>query len=599
MRTVSIMTPIWDLRRGDYDDNRMSPLVGGLRSLILSGAFEFNFLKAPVVFLTFIIVPALLAGFTLALAITYGRLYLHARGIAGSSPVLGLALSALFVAMALWLGRPLLRLAIDNVQQLHYILVFPIFVALRELLRKIAEHFYGRSITPEQLNRGRRIGSVLAALIFAGAGGALLFVAWSSFGPQIFDMARIQPWALIKVALMNAAIVFGFSTALASLVWLAQEVTLTGPVRDWTPRPAHRKSPSIRIAHLSDLHIVGERYGYRMEAGTLGPRGNECLVRALHQLESLQSHAPIDRILVTGDITDAGTRAEWAEFVDLLQAFPKLRSRLSFVPGNHDVNVVDRTNPGRMDLPWSASQSLRKLRTVVALDMVQGERAHIVDRASGELGCSLRDYLHENGRAERLRSLAEDGSVRGRWEMEKVWDTIFPLVEPPQDGHEYGVILLDSSARTHLSLTNAIGFITPAHLRAMKSVLNRCPRCPWIITLHHQVVEYPVRCISLMDRISLALMNASDVINTIEPYAAQTVVLHGHRHRVWIGACGGIVLCSAPSASLGSQSGEKYRGAFFVHEFMVSPDAGIQLIRTDHVTVGAESKQDSPFQKSA
>src|SRR5262249_1304253 len=148
--------------------------------------------------------------------------------------------------------------------------------------------------------------------------------------------------------------------------------------------------------------------------------------------------------------------------------------------------VVDRTNAGRMDLPWSASQSLRKLRTVLALDMVQGDRSYIVDRASGELGPSLHDYLREHGREELLQSLAEHGSLRGRWEMEKVWDAIFPLVEPAQEERRYGVILLDSNARTHLSLTNAIGFIAPAQLRAMRSVLKSCPACPWIIALHHQ-----------------------------------------------------------------------------------------------------------------
>src|SRR5215472_8449997 len=144
------MAPIWDLRHGDYDDNRMSPLSGGARSLILSGAFEFNFLKAPVVFLVLIVVPALLAGFALALAVTYVRLFFHARTMAGTSSVFGFLLAALFVALAFWLGRPLLRLAVDNVQQLHYVLIFPIFVAVREVLRKIAEQFYGRSITQEQ-----------------------------------------------------------------------------------------------------------------------------------------------------------------------------------------------------------------------------------------------------------------------------------------------------------------------------------------------------------------------------------------------------------------------------------------------------------------
>jgi hypothetical protein len=593
------MKPICDLRRGDYDDNRMSPLSGGLRSLVLSGAFEFNFLKAPVVFLTFVIVPALLAGLALALAIAYGQLFLHARSMAGSSPVRGLALTAILISFALWLGRPLLQLVLDNVQQLHYILIFPIFVAVREFLRKIAEQLYGESITPKQLNRGRRISSVLAALIFAGAGFALLFIAWSWFGPQVLDITRIHPKVLVNAALVNAAIVFGFFTTVSSLFWLKQEITLSSPVLDWTPQAVGADSPAIRIAHLSDLHVVGERYGYRMEAGTLGPRGNECIARALRQLKTLQAQAPMDRILVTGDMTDAGTRAEWAEFIDLFRDHPELCNRLSFVPGNHDLNVVDRTNPGRMDLPWSASQSLRKLRTLVALDMVQGDRSYIVDHTSGKRGPSLHEYLREGNRAERLRSLAEHGSLRGRWEMTKVWNTIFPLVEPPEQNCNYGVILLDSNARTHLSLTNAIGFITAAQLRSLKAVLRDWPRCSWIIALHHQVVEYPVPSISLMDRISLALVNASDVIAAIEPHASRIVVLHGHRHRDWIGTCGGIVLCSAPSAALGSHSGEKYQGAFFVHDFVLGPEGSIRLTRTDHVRLRAERKQDWPSQKIA
>ena len=185
------------------------------------------------------------------------------------------------------------------------------------------------------------------------------------------------------------------------------------------------------MAHLSDLHFVGERYGYRMEAGTHGPRGNRCIRSALRKLAAMHASTPLDRVLVTGDITDAGTRAEWAEFIDLLRNYPELRARLSFVPGNHDVNIVDRTNPGRFDLPWSAGQSLRKLRVVLALDAVQGDRAHVVDRASGALGPSLKDYLREGGRVERLRALAQRGTMRGRWEMAKVWDAIFPLVEPP------------------------------------------------------------------------------------------------------------------------------------------------------------------------
>ena len=306
-------------------------------------------------------------------------------------------------------------------------------------------------------------------------------------------------------------------------------------------------------------------------------------VRCASSPRSTQS-SPLDRVLVTGDVTDAGTRAEWAEFIDLFEDYPDLRARLSFVPGNHDVNIVDRSNPGRSDLPGSSSQSLRKLRVVLALDALQGSRAHVVDRASGALGPSLQDYLREGSRAERLRALAERGTVQGRREMSKVWDAIFPLVEPPPRGDGYGLILLNSNARSHFSLTNAIGVVNPSQLNALKSILRGSPSSAWMILLHHQVVEYPVASISLTDRIGLALVNAPDVLAAIAPHASRCLVLHGHRHRDWIGTCQDVVLCSAPSVTLGSQW-EKCRGSFHVHEFAIGAGGSMRLTATERVKV--------------
>jgi hypothetical protein len=183
-----------------------------------------------------------------------------------------------------------------------------------------------------------------------------------------------------------------------------------------------------------------------------------------------------------------------------------------------------------------------------------------------------------------LRSLAERGAVRGRWEMENVWDSIFPLVEPPQNHHHCGVILLNSNAQTHFSLTNAIGFVSPPQLRALKSILRNYPGFPWIIALHHQIVEYPVASTSLRDRVGLALVNASDVLAAIAPYASRTLVLHGHRHWDWIGTCGGVVLCSAPSAALGSQAG-KHVGSFRIHDLAFDGRGGTCLTKTEKVKV--------------
>src|SRR5262249_2893743 len=152
---------------------------------------------------------------------------------------------------------------------------------------------------------------------------------------------------------------------------------------------------------------------------------------------------------------------------------------------------VDRATPGRLDVPWSASVALRKLRVVLALDAIQGQRVHVVDRVSGEFGPSLSDYLREGGRLERLRALAESGSVRGRVEMFRIWEAMFPLVEPAPGEVGYGIILLNSNSRSHFSLTSAIGVIEPGQLRALKAILRNSPGRAWAVLLHHQVVEYP------------------------------------------------------------------------------------------------------------
>src|SRR5215471_16982888 len=80
------LAPIWDLRRGDHDDNRTSPKGRSFRSLILSAALEFSYLKALAGFLMLIVIPVLLLGIAPSLVYTYGRLKWQAGTVAGYSP---------------------------------------------------------------------------------------------------------------------------------------------------------------------------------------------------------------------------------------------------------------------------------------------------------------------------------------------------------------------------------------------------------------------------------------------------------------------------------------------------------------------------------
>jgi 3',5'-cyclic AMP phosphodiesterase CpdA len=573
----------WNLRRGDADDNRSCPKGDSLRSLAISAVFEFNYVKAPVAFLSLVIGPALLVGIAPSVVVTYGRLLGHATTLVGPRLPAAIGLLTILLGAAFWFGKPLFTIAFENYLHLHYSLVFPSYIALRELLRSISERLMGRSTSSKQLNRRRRMSMVLAALLLAGGGIVLASAAEVSIGLNLVDVEHVRIWATLKAAFGNAAIIIGLFTVFESLYWLWRELTLAGPVLDWVPRTAQAALPTLRVAHLSDLHIVGERYGCRMESGTEGPRGNRCFRAALRKLAAIHAQTPLDRVLVTGDITDSGTRAEWAEFIDLLRGCRELRARISFVPGNHDVNIVDRTNPARLDLPWSTGQALRKLRFILALEAIQGDRAHLIDRVSRTAGPSLKDYLRTGNRRDRLRELAQSGTMLGRWEMAKTWEAIFPLIEPAPTGDGYGLILLDSNAPSHLSLTNAVGVVNPAQMNTLKSVLENSPDRSWIILLHHQVVEYPeLRMARLSDRIGLALVNAPDLLAAIAPYAAHVIIFHGHRHRDWVGTCGDLVLGSAPSVTLGS---DDYQGSFHVHDLVLGSGGNIHLASTQRVKV--------------
>jgi 3',5'-cyclic AMP phosphodiesterase CpdA len=367
--------------------------------------------------------------------------------------------------------------------------------------------------------------------------------------------------------------------------WLWRELASRQPLRDWAPGSPPGDTPVVRVAHLSDLHLVGERYGYRMECGTHGPRGNRSLRHALRKLREIHASTPLDRVLVTGDVTDAGTRAEWAEFLDVLGGCPDIRSRMLFVPGNHDVNIVDRTNTGRFDLPWSVGHALRRLRFVVALDTIQGEGVHVVDHASGTLGSSLRAYLADGDRANLLVELAEQGTWRGRRAMARAWGDIFPLVVPPSERAGCGVILLDSNTRSHFSATNAIGVVTRSQLKGLRAILNAFPERPWLILLHHHVVEYPAGSVKLSDRIALSLMNAPDLLSAIGRHAPHVVIFHGHRHHDWIGRSGDVVLCSAPSVALGSSGRDLYRGSFHINELALTDEGAVRLTSSERVMV--------------
>ena len=128
-------------------------------------------------------------------------------------------------------------------------------------------------------------------------------------------------------------------------------------------------------------------------------------------------------------MTDAGSPAEWAEFLDAMAAHPNLAERVLILPGNHDLNIVDRANPARMDLPTSPNRRLRQLRVLSAMDELQGDRVRVVELGRGRIGKTLAEFLEPH--VKKMARFANEAKPLLSYALPELWAKVFPLVLPP------------------------------------------------------------------------------------------------------------------------------------------------------------------------
>jgi hypothetical protein len=333
---------------------------------------------------------------------------------------------------------------------------------------------------------------------------------------------------------------------------------------------------------------VGEHYGFRIESGRSGPRGNERLRRVLAQLDAIDKTNPLDAVLMTGDMTDSGRSAEWAEFLEALALYPRLRERVLMLPGNHDLNVVDRANPARLDLPMAPNKRLRQMRAISVFAALQGQRVRVVDRAGGRLGGTLADVV-EPYRA-RITEFADSGQLLLSAPLAELWAAVFPMVVPPEPEDGLGIILLNSNAETHFSFTNALGLISAEQIRGIKIAIAQYPRASWLIALHHHPVEYPHAAKALSERIGTALINGSWFVRRLRPLAGRVALMHGHRHIDWIGECSGLLIVSAPSPVM--HATDDLPSYFYIQSFAVGPHGKLRLLSPQRVTIPGAARAD-------
>jgi 3',5'-cyclic AMP phosphodiesterase CpdA len=573
--------PLFDPRLGDIEDDASSTKQRSIWGIAGNMLAEISLPKLALSWLLLIAVPGVLVG--LAPLFASGWLATFSRTLAAQVGWLWFLILLAVVASLGWIGgRPVFRTAEQAFWALNAAAVQPGYVLGREALRHLAEGLLDHA-GPERRSRIRAASAAGGGLVVCGFATIAVSLAWphTRWLGEIADLA--SPHRLIIPALANTVMLVGGYLAAAALVWGFADATMGQP-RDLSafdpPQPGAR---TWRVAHLSDVHTVGERYGFRIESGRSGPRGNDRLKRALARLNIVHAERPVDLVLVTGDMTDAGRSTEWAEFLAVLAAHPQLAERVLILPGNHDVNIVDRANPARFDLPTSPGKRLRQMRTLSAMAAVQGDRVRVVDAGTGRLGRTLSDALAPHRHT--IAAFADAGGLRHSAKLERLWADVFPMVLPPVDEDGLGVVLLNSNAETHFSFTNALGLLSVEQMLRLSSVAEQFPRARWILALHHHLVEYPAPSVAFSERIGTALVNGTWFVRQLQSLGGRVVVMHGHRHINWIGECGGVRIISAPSPVMEGTNDEPAH--FHVQVLAAGADGRLCLLTPEHIDVPA------------
>ena len=386
------MELIFDPRRGDFEDDASSTKRRSLLSLAGSMLVEISLPKLALAWLLMLVVPSLVLGLA-PLAVTVWISTVKWKIDFALAEYWPVVLLVAIAALGWYGGRPLFRIAESSFWSLNSLAVEPVYLIVRETLRYVFEKLLPSHASSIQYARLRATAAAVAGFAICGLALIALLLAWpySRWIGTTADLSSMH--RLVPVALANSAVLIAAYLAVASLFWGVADASMAQPHNlEKFPSPPEQ-GRTWRIAHLSDIHIVGERYGFRIESGRSGPRGNEQFKHVLARLEVIHAEQPLDAILITGDMTDAGRSAEWAEFLDLLASHPLLASRVLVLPGNHDLNIPDRANPARLELPTSPNRRLRQLRALSVMCALQGRRVHVVNHRKGVLGESLAEAL--------------------------------------------------------------------------------------------------------------------------------------------------------------------------------------------------------------
>jgi 3',5'-cyclic AMP phosphodiesterase CpdA len=389
---------------------------------------------------------------------------------------------------------------------------------------------------------------------------------------------------------------------LRSLFILAAMLTDWGRVARFGGRPpvwldAEPEEPALRVAHLSDLHVVESERVRLVERAH--PGGNAILPRlfAAPELDDAEL------VLFSGDITDRGTSVSWRCFLDALEE-RGLTERAVLVPGNHDLAFVEREGAWRHDRfgivqlanllkfadafaatgggkrgrvlvgdgePEQPSQASRG-RTRPFLDVwdpMEREIRPLVASlpATPVPPLTVRHYLRERG--------AHLAYARRIDEARERLFSLFPVAVPVGRDAVLFVVNSCASPQQHPA-TNALGHVGRTQYRRLGKLAALCPEKLRLVTLHHHVVRRAEEASTSLRTRLLAkftvLHDARPLVRFCREHEVRAV-MHGHRHLSYqLRLDCGTVLLAAPSSTLGDELAEDPRPQLVRYDFATAAE---------------------------
>jgi 3',5'-cyclic-AMP phosphodiesterase len=132
------------------------------------------------------------------------------------------------------------------------------------------------------------------------------------------------------------------------------------------PRLEWTREPVTRIAHITDLHLVEHEYArrnasdrYRLRYLNTG-RNIDPARRRAKAVAALRAAGQADHVVVTGDLTEDGSPAQFEAVAEVLDEAGLDPERVTLVPGNHDLytaaNAFQRALEGPLRSYAAASE---------------------------------------------------------------------------------------------------------------------------------------------------------------------------------------------------------------------------------------------------